>query len=101
MHPDRVNAELHASGFDAIQSGDLEWVSNEGGEEGAEGESQRGKGREKAAKRLKMRRAVSMALLDKETEETKAELQAELMRVREKKLKGEDEPKRTPESVQE
>jgi hypothetical protein len=98
LYSDRVNAGLHASGFDAIHSGDIEWVSNKGGEGE---ESQRGKGRKQASERLKMRRAVSRRLLEEETEEVKAEIQAELVRIKEKKLKGEDELTRTPESVQE
>ncbi|KAJ7173989.1 hypothetical protein C8R43DRAFT_943623 [Mycena crocata] len=91
----RVDAALKAEAPD--DDADIDWVSREGEEPG---DTLKRKIKEQSAERMRRRRAVSTNLLNSETEEVKAELEAELAQIKANKKPATEEEKLTPARAQ-
>lgn len=114
LYPERVNAALEAAGMDGgVASEDMggEEDKDSGGDNDGEedvidsdsSEELKAKVKKAAAKRMRDRRAVSTTLLANESGEVKAEIEAELGRIKLEKLESKtasDDAELTPDLAQ-
>ncbi|KAJ7104285.1 hypothetical protein B0H15DRAFT_960345 [Mycena belliarum] len=96
VYPERVKEALEAGGYYAAKAGELEWVTVD---EDSNDASTSERLKKLAAERMKLWRKITLDAFEDEGDEIKAEMEAELKKVKAKKLASKEPVKLSPESA--